>query len=470
MTKTPLKHSLTFTRSWQIDYFMKKILVDLQQVSFLLITVLFMSCENPSDIGFDFDGNANATSFYSDTLNLEVSTILSDSAVNGKSNFLLAGVVNDPIFGAIKATAYFQPSLVDFTTNIGTVRLDSFIVKPNPIADSIRLRIVNSGLIYGDTSVRCFYNIYRLKKSMNYTKNYNGNESIEYEGESLARFGINSRSFVSSTNTPIAFFVNLPQKIAQEILDLAPTAGADKMKFSEALKGFAIVPEITNKAVYSFASGPLGASTSTLLTNWHYSGDTTRFNYAFDLNGPRHTHFEFDRAGTQLAGLSKSKNEISARLTANNSFVQGGSGVSTKINFANLKKLGSNIRVSKAVLEFKLKPESINGLHPKVFNFVLSEVGANNQQMRNSSNSRIYLTPIGTDLAGVVYSLLDSTNTINVDITNYVQKVSNKTTSSNGLMIMPAVVTASGNGLLANDNLRRAVFTKPKLKIYYTKY
>jgi len=70
----------------------------------------------------------------------------------------------------------------------------------------------------------------------------------------------------------------------------------------------------------------------------------------------------------------------------------------------------------------------------------------------------------------VVYSLVDSTNTINMDITNFLQKFTNKISGSNSLMIMPAAVIASGSGLLAGDNLRRSVFLKPKLKIYYTKY
>jgi len=470
MMKTPLKHFLTFTRSWQIDYFMKKILIDLQKVSLLLITVLFFSCENPSEIGFDFDGNADAISAYSDTLSLDISTILADSAVNGKSNYILAGMVNDPVFGTIKASAYFQPSLVTYATSSGTTALDTFSVKANPIADSLRLRIVNSGLIYGDTITRSFYNIYRLKSPMNYSKNYNGDESIDYEGASLARFGINSKSFVSDSNTSIAVFIDLPKSIAQEILNAAPSTGSDNSKFSSAIKGFAIVPEGTNKAVYSFITGPLSAATSTLIANWHYQGDTTKYNYAFDLNGPRHSYISFDRSTSALSQLSKAKNELSAKLTNNTSYVQGGSGISTKINFNNLKNLGSNIRVSKAILEFSLKAESVNRLHPKIFNFVLAEVGSRNQQTRNSSNALTYLTPIGNDLSGVIYSLVDSTNTVNLDITNYLQKITNKTVNSNGLMIMPAVVTTSGNGLLANDNLRRAVFTKPKLKIYYTKY
>lgn len=471
MTKTPLKHSLTFTRSWQIDYFMKKILIDLQKVSFLLITVLFFSCENPSEIGFDFDGNADATSVYSDTLNLDISTILSDSTVNGQSNYLLTGTINDPQFGNVNATAYFQPTLVVYATTSGTTAIDSLNVKANPIADSLRLRIVNSGLIFGDTLTRSFFNIYRLKSSMNYSKNYNGNESIQYEGESLARFGVNSRSFKNATYDSLrAVFVDLPKSIAQEILNAAPTAGGDNSKFNAAIKGFAIVSESTNKAVYSFTTGPFSGSTSTLIANWHYTGDTTKYVYQFDLNGPRHSYLDFNRGSTILSQLSKSKNELSSKLTNSVSYVQGGSGISTKINFANVKNLGTNVRVSKAVLEFNLKPETVNPLFPKIYNFVLAEVGANNQQSRNSSNSLIYLTPLGSDLSGVVYTLVDSTNTINLDITNFLQKLTNKTNTANALMLMPAVITTSGNGLIANDNLRRVVFTKPKLKIYYTKY
>jgi len=87
---------------------MKKILIDLRKLSLVLLTVLFFSCENPSDIGFDFDGNANATSVFTDTLSLDVSTIISDSAVNGKSSYILAGMVNDPVFGLIKASSYFS--------------------------------------------------------------------------------------------------------------------------------------------------------------------------------------------------------------------------------------------------------------------------------------------------------------------------------------------------------------------------
>jgi hypothetical protein len=468
--KTLLKRSIIFTQSWQIDLFMKKILVDLQKVSILLISVFFISCENPTDIGFDFDGNADAVSVYTDTLGLEVSTILADSTVNGNSNFILSGVYNDPELGSVKASAYFQPSLVAYATSSGAAALDTFSVKANPVADSLRLRIVSSGQIFGDTATRSFFNIYRLKSSMNLTKNYNGDEKIEYEGESLARFGINSKSFKTDSNTAIAVFITLPKSIAQEILGVAPATGADKSKFNNAVKGFAIVPESTNKAVYSFATGPLGPNTSTLVANWHYEGDTTKYLYTFDLNGPRHTFYEFNRGATLLSSISRGKNELNSKLTNNHTYVQGGSGLSTKVNFDKVKNLGSNIRVSKAVLEFQLKPESLSSLQPKIFNFVLGEVGSNNQQTRNSSNLLSYLTPIGNDLSGAVYTLTDSTNTINIDVTNYLQKITNRTVTSKGLMIMPAVLTTSGNGLLANDNLRRVVFRKPKLKLYYTKY
>ena len=473
MTKTLPIHFLTFTRSWQIDIFMKKLFFDLQKLCFVALTIFFFSCENPSEIGFDFNGDATATSVYSDTLGLDFATVLTDSNVNGKNNYLMAGMVSDPVFGQVNAVAYFQPSLYTYSdATSGKTIVDTFSVKANPIIDSVKLRIYNTGLIFGDTLSFTGFNVYRLKSPMNYSKNYNGTESLEYEGESLLKFRLNSRTFKNATYDSLrAIYLNLPTSIGQEILNLAASSGSSTEKFNNALKGFAIVPENGSKAVYTFLTGPLGNGGCALIPYWHYQGETTASNYAFDLNGPRHSYLDFDRSGKSFASLSKTKNSINSSSTSNLTYIQSGSGLNMKINFDKLKNLGSNIKVSKAILEMTLDPKSISPLFPKIYNFVLSEVGTNNQQARNASNALMYLTPLGSDLSGSVYKLNDTSNVVQVDVTNFLQRLTNKISTKNELLMMPAVtLAATGNGILANDNLRRAVFLKPKLRIYYTKY
>ncbi len=433
-----------------------------------MFSVLIFSCENPGDIGFDLDGNLNGTSVYTDTLSLDVSTVLADSTVNGKSNYLLFGNVEDPVFGSIKATAFFQPTLPASTNMTGVVYYDTLKVKPNPIADSLRLRLINFGLIYGDTISKNFFSIHRLKSSMDFNKRYNAEDKIEYEPNSLATFGVTVRSF-KNDSVPLPVYVNLPKEITQEILNAANGINGDNNKLVTTIRGFAIVPQSSNKSVYTILTGPLNKNTCTLVADWHYEGDTTKYFYNFDLNGPRHSSFEFDRKGTSLATLSKNNNEIGANTTNNFSYIQGGSGISTKINFKNINRLGSNLRVSKAVLEFKTESNSINGLFPRIFSYVLAETGTNNQQLRNSSNAATYLTPLGNDLSGVPFSL-DSSQTVSLDVTNYLQKLTNKKGLSSSLILMPAALLSTGNGVLANDHLRRMVFTKPKLKLYYSNY
>jgi hypothetical protein len=468
MTKIPQKPSLTFTQSWLIDYFMKKMFFDLQKIAILLFSVLIFSCENPGEIGFDLDQNLNGTSVYTDTLGLDVSTVLADSTVNGKSNYLLFGNVEDPVFGSVKATAFFQPTFPGNTNMNGAVYYDTLKVKSNPIADSLRLRLINFGLIYGDTLSKNFFSIHRLKTSMDYNKRYNAEDKIEYESNSIATFGVTIISF-KNDSVPLPVYINLPKEITQEILDAASALNGNNNKLVSTIRGFAIVPQSSNKSVYTILTGPLDKNTCTLVANWHYEGDTTKYFYNFDLNGPRHSSFEFNRTGSSLATLSKNNNEVGADKTNNLSYIQGGSGISTKINFKNIAKLGSNLRVSKAVLEFKTESKSINNLFPKVFSYVLAETGTNNQQLRNSSNVATYLTPLGNDLSGVPFSL-DSSQTISLDITNYLQKLTNKKGSSSSLILMPAALLSTGNGILANDHLRRMVFTKPKLKLYYSNY
>ncbi|MCP9770334.1 DUF4270 family protein [Lacihabitans sp. LS3-19] len=468
MTKIQQKPSLTFTLSWPIDYFMKKMLSDLQKIAFLLFSVFVFSCENPGEIGFDLDGTQNGASIYTDTLSLDISTVLADSTVNGKSNYLMFGNVTDPIFGNIKATTYFQPTMVGYTDVNGAVAYDTLKVNANPIADSLRLRLVNFGLIYGDTLAKNFFSIHRLKSPMDYNKRYNAEDKLEYESTEIAKFGVTLKSFKNDSAFN-SYYIDLPKSIAQEILNAAPSINGDNSKFVSAFPGFAIVSEGSNKSVYTILTGPYSASTSTLIADWHYEGDTTKYFYQFDLNGPRHTSFEFDRSGTALAALSKSNNEINSNKTGNLSYIQGGSGISTKINFDNISKLGTNIKVSKAILEFNTLPNSLDGLYPKVFNYVLAETGTNNQQLRSSGNIPTYLTPIGNDLSGVSFTL-DTTQTVNLDITNFLQKLTNKKVTSTSIILMPAALLSTGNGILANDNLRRMVFTKPKLKIYYSKY
>jgi hypothetical protein len=467
MTKTPQKHFLTFTPNLRIDIYMRNFFLNLQKLSLLLVSVFFLACETPTEIGYDFSNEANAKSFYTDSLSLTTSTVLSDSNVTGGQFYLMAGVADDPLFGSVKATAFFQPTLrLSSTGNVLKLNL----VKPTKyLIDSVKISLINTGTIFGDTLPKCDYTIHRLKASMNNTKNYNGSDDIAYESEPLVKFSINSRSFKNLRGDSLrSFNITLPKSIAQEISGLDTVTLSDNAKFIKAFKGFAIVPNTKNKAVYSFNTGIISGLTSSVVAYLHEDTKTDFFVYQFELNGPKHSQLLFDRSNTIFKDLVNTKNELSSTTTANQTFVQSGSGISTKINLANITKLGTSIKVSKAIIEFKFDKTKIDTKFPLGLSYVMAEVKNNNQQLRNASNALQYLFPLGNDFSGSLGTLDSTFSTLTFDITYQLQKLANNTAASKELLILPAVSTSQGNGILSNDNLYRAVLSKPKFYIYYT--
>jgi Domain of unknown function (DUF4270) len=453
-------------QSWPFKVQMKRMKFFYSTIIAICVFGGLVSCENPNEIGFDLNNEIGGKAIYSDTLSLDVSTVLSDSAVNGASNYIMAGYADDPVFGSATASAYFQPTL----KYRSATAIDTFKVRgTNPVADSIRLRIIHSGLLFGDTVTRATFGFYRLKNSMK-AGNYDGKDELETEATPLLKFTLTPNSFRNKTrDTLLAYYLTLPKSIANEIIAAASANPTDNSKFASQFKGFAIVPEANAKSLYTFLTGPFGPSTSTLIAYWHTQGDDALKLYEFDLNGPRHSNVKFNRTTSKVKDLTTNKPELAINKTNTLCYVQGGSGLSTKVNFSNLSKLGTNVKVSRAVLEFTGPKEFNNLLFPKIYNFAIAEADARNQHLRNGAKQLTYVTPIGTDLSSGLQTLVDSSNIVSVDLTNLVQRIVIKKQFNTSILLLPAVPTVDGNSILSNDNLRRMVFLKPKLKIYYTK-
>ena len=453
-------------QSWPFNVQMNRMKFFYSIIFAVCVVFGFSSCENPNEIGYDLDSAAAGKAIYTDTLNLDVSTVLADSAVNGASNYIMAGIAIDPVFGTSTASAYFQPTLKFRTATV----IDTFKLRgTNAIIDSVRIRIIHSGLLFGDTVTRSTFGFYRLKNSMK-TSNYNSNEEIETEDKPLLKFTITPNSFRNKTrDTLIAYYITLPKELGTELLAAANANPASNSNFAKQFKGFAIKPEAGAKSLYTFLTGPYGPSTSTLVAYWHTQGDEALKLYEFDINGPRHSNLKFDRSKTSLKDVTATNPELKLSFQNIYTYMQGGSGLSTKVSFANLSKLGANVKVSRAVLEFTSPKTFNNAQFPKIFNFAIAEADSRNQANRNAARQLLYVTPIGNDISSGLQNLVDSTNTLSMDLTNLVQRVVNKKQYTTSILVLPAIPTVDGNSVISNDNLRRMVFLKPKLKIYYTK-
>ena len=442
-----------------------------------------LACHDPSELGFGLGTDGHLNAIFTDTVSIKYSTVLSDSSVNGNANYILSGKIVDPAFGDVEAVAYFQPSLLTQFNSAGTIitaadgsyLYDTLSLKSTPTLDSLKFRIYCDGnRVYGDTNAISTFRIHRLKEVMK-TGNYNADEKQAYEPTPLAEFSFNLPQLRNdSTGLLMAKFVSLPLNLAKEMVETAAAANGDNKAFVDKFKGFAIVPDKNNKAVYGFSTGVLNLSglNSSIVPYYHFSGDTTSSFYIFNINGARYTSFDFDRSKTALAALSKSKNELPISATGDRLYLQAGSGISPKIDLSALKNLGKNMKVAKATLEFQLDPATVSGLYKRSYFMTVAEADNKNQQKRNSAQQLVYLFNGQSDVVmGEQHTLLDTAAYFNVDITNYLQRQIFKGDLDKQILVLPGIPTATaGTAVLSNDNLSRLVFLKPRLLLYYNKY
>ncbi|MCD8538683.1 MAG: DUF4270 domain-containing protein [Leadbetterella sp.] len=353
----------------------------------LALSVSLYSCHNLTDIGLGLGTDGNLQAIYTDTVSVSYSTVLSDSAVNGNSIYLLSGNITDPVFGPVEAVAYFQPSLLPqyssstgniLTDDNGMVLYDTLSLTSPHVVDSLKLRLYFDGSrVYGDTSAISKFYIHRLSSIM-HTSSYNGDEKQAYDPQPLAEFELNTARLKDSAGNRIAHFVSLPKTLTQELINDAAEAKGNNITFLNKFRGLAIVPDKSNKAVYGFSTGSLDLNgyNSSLLSYWHTEGDTTAQLYVFNINGPRYSSLTFDRSKTALASLTKDKNELPMNSSADRLYLQGGSGISTKIDLSALRHLGANLKVAGPYWNSELDPSSVNNLYRKTYYMTLAEADA----------------------------------------------------------------------------------------------
>lgn len=442
----------------------------------LILSIFAYGCHFPSDIGFGNDGSL--TAFYTDTLSLNYSTVLADSAINSNSEMILTGKANDPQLGTVEAISYFQPSLspiylgtgVMKTDELGNVVFDTLNIPQGAILDSLHLRLYSREFVYGDTAQVAKFRIHRLKNILN-IQNYHPNQSQEYEPEPIAEFDFSQKAMRDPvTGRMTVKFVSLPLDIIHELIGIGNESNGDNSIFISKFKGFAIVPDADNKAIYGFSTGALDmtGANSSLIPYWHMEGDTTADLHILNLNGPRYSQLSFDRGNTVLSELSNNNNELSNDATSGRVYLQGGSGIMPKIDFNPLASLG-NIKINKATLEFNANSGTVDPLFRGHNYFVIAEADKNNQQIRNANGIPLYLNGNRNDFSGQLYAMVDSSKYLNIDVTRYLQKMVTDNDYDKQIILMPANPISQSSGISSNDHLSRLVFLKPRILLYYNR-
>nr|WP_320058030.1 DUF4270 family protein [uncultured Bacteroides sp.] len=278
-----------------------------------------------------------------DTCTVQLSTILADSVTTSGDTICQIGHYNSNLWGNVQASfsVEYNVTSASFTDGI-TYRFDSITIQLKPTGDYV-----------GDTLTTQHIYMHRLKEYVSLDENgylYN-TSSIPYETEQLA-----SLSFKNKPKLKKALELRLPDEFGEELFSLMRNNSRimnSQDNFRDYLKGIAFVSDTNDACVNGFS-----VSESSLCINLYYSkmaesvvNMSTTFTPSTTLNFNK---VAYDRSNTPLATLkSGSAYGLPSQKTNNQAFLQGMTGLYTKIEFPHLNNLqlqGTIVTIESAML------------------------------------------------------------------------------------------------------------------------
>jgi hypothetical protein len=173
-----------------------------------------------------------------------------------------------------------------------------------------------------------------------------------------------------------------------------------------------------------------------------------------------------ERNGTVLAGLTSKGNTLKQSETNGNTYLQASAGLATRVKFPGLGTL-KNPEIKRAILEFEADKSTFNKQYPNAPFVTFLEMEGNSVKRVNGDYS--YVNNFLGSNSGFLTTYVDSTNKFLADVTPYLQDITIKKRSDNGLILVPAIPTSNpGTAIVFNAGLNRMVLRNFKLNLYYS--
>lgn len=329
----------------------------------LLLSIL-LSCDDPNEIGLELE-DENMAGYYSDTVTVEVSTVLLDSLVTSGSGALLAGTMYDPLIGNTSANAYFQVGLGSgwFLNN-----------ESGAVFESMELVLPYNTYSYGDTIQNLTLQIHQLQEQLTpyALQPYVGTE--EPASYFYAASGLYNASRTQASAHPLAsytfkprprsadsLFVPLPQEMGQEWFNLGLAQDQkllDDEAFSNFFKGLKLSAQpgggnsiIGFKAEQTFIRLNYSLATAEGRTTYHYD-------FPLITGSTQYNQLLTDGAASQLATIDRGGEPLESTATDNMAFAQAGTGLMVRIDFPHLENL-KNILVPELINAVQLEVQPV---------------------------------------------------------------------------------------------------------------
>ena len=422
----------------------------------LIISALFFSCEDPSEVGLNLNPDLQNLKIQFVDIPLEVVNVRFDSINTTNQGRLLVGNVNDPEFGRISATAF-----TEMRPSFSNPKIPN-----NAEFMSLKLNLlVNYEYGINPNSNQKFY-VHQLSDVIESDSTiYYKENSIDFSADVIGQFNI---SFDPNNNDTIK--ANISDIVGEDFFNKAKDTIVFKSasSFSEYFKGLAFVSDVNNSAIIGINSE--SAETKMTLT-YKTPTDTTELEFLFNVSASgvalitKHfNQISIDDAGMPVEGINEFYKEFSP--INNKIYLQAGAGLFPKIKLDALRDFVSenNIVVNRADLiidvvsdfqDFLTPPNTLSYFKTNSTNGFIRDSGVLKAVRQFNANANL-----------TVSYLADATVPFVGNISLFTQNL----VSENG------AVNADEDVLLIPDNryisVNRMSFNKDKVRIrlYYTTF
>lgn len=413
-----------------------------------LLLVLFIYSCTRKDIQFGDDPENNYTNIvFTDTVSVQLSTVITDSfETNGATSFL-AGKYKDPYLGTVSAKNFFQMTIPATTPDIpASAHYDSisFIFRPNDY-------------YYGDTSMLQTFYVSELSQTIEYSYNsklYN-TSSVPVKPTPLGSKTIRLRPVVDDS-----IEIRLNDTKGMELFSKLQQLSTDVTNADNFLNYFKGISLTTGDNDTTAVYGLLGTTGSMVMRLYYHTTipypEKKWIDFTSLANDLAFNQVLTDRSGTGIISGGSGLTEISASQTNDHSFLQPGTGIYLKMIFPSLKSIITTDKVIKLLkAELIIKPTYLSfdknkyKLPTQLYLTQTDESNISNAEVIDSTGAVQYASPVTDDLYG-------ENNYYRFNITPYISQMLTTAGSEDyGFYLMHSTSSSSMNvnRLIANNSL-----------------
>jgi hypothetical protein len=416
--------------------------------SVFLIGSLFscnLSKSEEFELGQDFvDSNSGVVLI--DTMNIYASTVRFDSIITSGLSSLLVGSYKNQWTGTVTCSPHFEITSGSFT-----------ISDKDLVYDSLVMRTKYDGYFIGDTTKLFTLKVGQLAEKLVLNDNgylYNTSSFQLYDQK------LGEVQFYPHPHSTTDFNVRLSDNFGRELIN-GIISKVDTMQnatfFKEYFKGIALVPdEYHNSAAIGFAHDSLA-----LRVYYHQRVSETPikeksyFSFPVDATGVWYNQITHQVEGSSLEGIAQHKNELLSTQTSNQTIIQAGNGIYTKISIPGadyLKGYGKNIVFIGSTIQLTPLSSSYSELNPLPDSLSVYVTDRQNRITSQLSNTTGYIYAnkvVPTDFDKLPYYEVDISSFFTSELAEGISDNSlliGCVASKAGVTVNPIVFSGTGTG------------------------